>query len=103
MLVQTDTTFKDLSTGKKMLAEKDVELTMRVVLINALMVETEKDKDATGVQKILRYKIATKISESNGSVELTVSEAKECLDRVDRVYPPLIVGPVHELLDPQTD
>lgn len=100
MKVNTETEFTNLISGKSIMAD-DRPMTMRLVLINALLTPTEQDKGISGKEKLERHQIAEKISKANGSVELNVSEVKKCLDLVDHLYGPSIVGPVHNLLDPK--
>jgi hypothetical protein len=70
-------------------------VTLRVVLVNALMILVEKD---TGVMKAEKYGLALEI-QRNDEVEITAEQASTLKEAVGKPYGPAVVGPVFEILD----
>jgi hypothetical protein len=75
------------------------EVTLRLVCVNALLADMESDRGATGVQKMGRWTLATRIFNANGPLDMTVEEVTEIKDRVGKAFATGIVGPAFALLD----
>ena len=71
--------------------------TLRLVLQNVLMAVV-RDENPDGAEKALRYALAMRIHQ-NDEVELSVEERAKLKDLVGKVYGPLIVGQVWEMLE----
>lgn len=71
------------------------EVTLRTVLVNALMVPVEKD---SGVQKAEKYGLAIDI-QKNDEIDITVEQAATLKEAVGKPYGPVVVGPVFAILD----
>ena len=85
-------TFKD---GK---VDKTEKLTVKKVLLEALLASTESDRSMTGVDKFERYALAS-IVNKGGEITFTVEEAAKIKARVGEVCTPLIVGHIWTLME----
>lgn len=101
MNVNLETQFTNLVTGKPLTDETSVPVTLKSVLINALLTLTEDDRGLSGKEKLARHQLAEKVSRGDGHVELSVSDVAKCLELTGKLYPPSIVGPVFAALDPK--
>lgn len=94
MKVNFNEALKDLS-GKEVV-ENGVTINMQIPCINALM---QDDAQADGTKKLQRYKLAKKIQDSAEATEITVEDASMIKELVAKIYGPLVVGNVYELLE----
>jgi len=72
-----------------------VDVTLRMVVVNALLSPMEKD---TGMQKMEKEELARKVYQ-NDSVDLTIEQVKLIKDRIGEMYAPIVVGQVWRLLE----
>lgn len=79
---------KAIKDGKVVEVEK---LTVKKILMEALLQTAEQDRNMDGVVKFERYLLAQKIN-SGGIVELTVEQAATIKKRVGEICTPLVVG-----------
>lgn len=93
--------------GEVMKDEKGVQLTVRSVLINAL-VTPAVEKGAQGMQqeilapkeKFERYELARKIKNAKGEIESVAEEVVKLKAVVGKLYTsPLLVGFIYNVLD----
>lgn len=70
-------------------------VTVRKVIINALMTPEQKD---TGVQKVEKYSLAMDIQKQD-EIELTPEQIVLLKEAIGKPYGPVVVGPVSMLLD----
>lgn len=84
-------------TGE-VLKEGDKEITLKPIIINALMGSYEDEKTLSGEDKLARYELATKINQTE-EAEITVEEASQIKKLVGKAYSTLIVGQVYKILE----
>ena len=72
-----------------------VDVTVKTVIVNALLNPMEKD---TGMQKLEKEELARKVYQ-NDSVDLTIEQVKLIKDRIGEMYAPIVVGQVWRLLE----
>ncbi len=86
--------------GEPIKNQEKKDVTLLDACVNSLLSMTNENID--GVEKLARYKLAQKISDSEGeeaSVEVTVEEISKIKKLVGMVQGPLTVGPVYQLLE----
>ena len=71
--------------------------TLRLVLQTALMT-IMRGENTDGAEKVTRYALAMRVHQSD-EVELNVEERAKLKDLVGKIYGPLIVGQVWEMLE----
>jgi len=74
------------------------ELTLKTVMVNAILHPEDPDQKLTGEQKLDRFLLAQKI-QGAAEVELNESEIRMIKSLVNKVYPTLYVGRVFTMLD----
>lgn len=77
--------------------DQNQELTLKVVLVNALL--TQNEEKLTGEEKYKRYSLSKKIYESDEEVELSIEEVAQLKRLIGDLYPPLVVGQVFDILE----
>lgn len=87
----------DIMTGKP-IKDGETSLTLATVVVNALMVQSQDDKDLSGKEKVEAYQLATRIVKG-GVVDITSTEAALMKERVSKLYGALVVGQVWPILD----
>lgn len=70
-------------------------VTLRTVLVNALIIPVEKD---TGVQKVEKFALAMDI-QKNDELDITPEQAVLLKEVIAKPYGPVVVGPVWAILD----
>ena len=80
------------------LKEDNTPVAFSSIAVNALMGNYPEDKDQTGVQKLVRFKLAERIFTTPATVELTEEEKKLITDLVDKQFSILVVGKMHQFL-----
>jgi hypothetical protein len=70
-------------------------VTLRTVLVNALMIPVEKD---SGAQKAEKYGLAIDI-QKNDEIEVVAEQIVVLKEAVGKPYGPVVVGPVFNILD----
>lgn len=80
----------------KELTDGGVIVDLKAVCRNALLSNYEQDRNVTGEEKYKRYEIAKKVI---GVAILSTEEVVKLKELVSRCYPPLVVGPVFDMLE----
>ncbi|MBE3139512.1 MAG: hypothetical protein IMZ53_02910 [Thermoplasmata archaeon] len=83
--------------GTQMQEAKDKPLTLDKVCVNAILSEMQGET-ASGVEKVERFKLAKKICGAS-EIDITIEEAAQIKERVGKLYLPLIVGQIFEILE----
>lgn len=100
MLVNVDVNLKNMD-GQVMKdndgAGNAIDATLKLAIVNAILVPAQQGKQESGVDKVTKYELAKKVF-AGGEVELDEKEITLIKDKVGEVYPPLIVGQVFEHL-----
>jgi len=96
-------THKLVSIDGVELKDKDNKpLLLKTILINVLL-EPSQSKDITGENKLKRYNLASDIQAaslaSGKYIVLSIDDTKLLKDLVGKLYPPLIVGQVWNVLE----
>ena len=81
------------------LKEDNTPVTFSSIAVNALMGNYPEDKEQTGIQKLVRFKLAERIFTTPATVELTEEEKKLITDLVDKQFSILVVGKMHQFLE----
>ena len=95
---------KDFTTTLKTFTGEEVKednkpVTFSSIAINALMGNYPEDKDQTGVQKLIRFKLAERIFTTPATVEISEDEKKLINDLVVNQFSILVVGKMHKFLE----
>lgn len=77
--------------------------TLKAVVYQALTVSLPGDEGQTKEAKYSFYKLAKKVKNSQGELDLTVEQLGIIKDRVAKAYPPLIIGQVYEFIEGESD
>ena len=79
-------------------------LTLGQLCSNALLSTYEDERNLQAQEKIKRFKLAMKLSDTNGNpakdVSLTPAEISEITTLAAKLYPPLVVGKILQIIDP---
>ncbi len=86
-------------TGRA-LADGDRPATIATAIANALDTVATDDAKIAGAEKMLRYRLGSRILADPAHVTLTLDEAALCKSLVGAGYGPLIVGQVWSVLEP---
>jgi hypothetical protein len=78
------------------LKDKDKSVYAKDIMVNALLVNDEK---AEGTDKMERFLLAKKVSQATNEISLKAEEIVLIKEMVGKVYSPLIVGQIYELLE----
>jgi hypothetical protein len=76
----------------------DLDRSLHWYLSRALMA-TDPREQTTAEDKLQRYKILRKLMETDTVIDFTAEEITQMKSIVAKVYPPLVVGRSHELLE----
>lgn len=95
MKVNITEKLKDID-GIKPLKDRNADVTMKEILINAVLVPIQEDKQD---EKWIKYEIFKKIRDANEYADLTAEEIALIKKCVGKVSPPLIMGQVWEQLE----
>jgi hypothetical protein len=74
-------------------------LTLRSVLINALLHPSNEDEKTKGETKLARWELAKSLYASPGPVAIANSDISMLKSLVNKVFTSLVVGQVYEMLD----
>lgn len=84
--------------GKEELIENGKPLLAKQIVCNALLGSYEDEK-LSGEDKVRRYLLAQKIYNSDSTVEVSSEDISLLKQLVAKLYTPLIVGQVYQLLE----
>ena len=79
---------------------EQVELTMKRVCQNVLLIEKRDGKPSTPEEKFNRHNLALEIHNADDEIDLSVDDVKLLKDLIGEVGTPLIVGQAWAILDP---
>lgn len=79
-----------------------VDATLKMILVNALLAPDEKSKNESGMDKVAKYRLATKIYE-NDSIDITSEDITLLKKRVGDLFGVLVVGQVYDILEGKTN
>lgn len=92
MKVDFTTTLKAIDGSE--VKENDVAIPLALPIINALMAD---EQGIDGAKKLLRFNLAKRIQ--SGEQDIVVEEAALIKELVGKLFNPLVVGNVYELLE----
>lgn len=79
---------------------ESVDATASDVIYRSLVFETRSDSDATSKDKYERFNIAKKVVKAaDGELNLTTAEWTIVKDRVGKMFTPLVVGAIFDLIE----
>jgi len=84
--------------GNAIKDEENKAVTLGTVCVNALLSTAQSDT-TPGQEKAARYKLAMKIHGEAGDVDVTAEDISRMKDLCGKIYGPLVVGRVWELLE----
>lgn len=96
MKINFNIELKDMD-GKPIMETKDKPLLLDKVCVNAVLSEIPDEK-TTGEQKLQRFQLAKKIYGA-GEIDVTAEEIVLLKDKIGKLYLPLVVGQVFEILE----
>ncbi len=77
------------------------DLTLAMVLEGALLNLSDEDRNISGQEKARRFALAVKIHNANHKpLELGIEDLVTLKELVGKLYTPMVVGRVFEILDP---
>ena len=76
----------------------EADVIARPLLVNALTLLGQDDKELSGDDRFKRYKLAIKITD-NDEVDLTSEEVSHIKGIVGKMFQPLIVGRLFDILE----
>ena len=99
MVIKVNTPLKTL--GGEVMQDNDgkgnvMDATLKTVIVNALLSPVERE---SGVEKMKKYELATRIYKSEDEVELSAEEITLIKARVGELFAPLVVGQVYNALE----
>lgn len=81
-------------------------ITLGALATNALLASHEDERALPQVEKVKRFKLAMKLNDQSGNpakdVSLTAAEIAEISKLVSKLYSPLVVGKILQLIDPES-
>ncbi|MCA8237772.1 hypothetical protein [Burkholderia cenocepacia] len=95
MKLDTNTIIKEID-GTPM-PDKDGPVTLKAVCANALLFNGRDE--LTGEEKLGRYRLARRIYDASGIVEITIEEAAKLKDVIGKYCVPVVAGQVMELIE----
>lgn len=101
MKVNVDTILKNFEGKELKLSPETEELaTVKVICTNALLAQYREPLE--GKESFMRYELAKKIN-SGGIVDLKAEEITKIKELLPKLYSPLIVGLVYDILEGEED
>lgn len=78
------------------------DLTLKHVIVNALLAEFEAEANTiTGEDKLRRYRLAMTVMDGKAEIELEAAQVVEIKDLIGKGWSPLIAGQSWELIEPK--
>jgi hypothetical protein len=81
------------------LIEKGQPINLKTVCVNALLAQFRDETDIDGIEKVKRYKLSTKIYDSNGNIDLSSEEISLIKKLVGKAFSTIIVGQAFDMLN----
>ena len=75
------------------------DLTLKDVVVNALLAEFPDEKDLTGENKLMRYRLAMKIMDAKIEVDLVAEEIVLIKGLVAKAYASIVAGQAWQMLE----
>lgn len=99
MKVNLDKEITDLKGKPIQVSEVDKSaITVKYVVTAALLGELEGEP-REGKASFDRYQLAEKINNAEADIDLAVEDVALIKDRIGKMYPPIIVGPLWKILN----
>lgn len=76
------------------------DLTLREVMVNALLGDYQDEKGLQGTEKLSRYKLAMKVQSTKIELELKSGDIVLIKDLVAKAWNPLVCGQAFEMIEP---
>lgn len=101
-LVEATKTGTD-EAGKDIIEQRPI--TLAGIAVNALLAQHEDERALPGADKVKRYKLAQKIHDAAGEMDVTAEDVALLKTLIGKTYPPLLVGLAWQILeaDPATE
>jgi hypothetical protein len=96
MKVKMTTTIVGADFKTPMIDENKKPVLIKNLLVNAVLGQDRQEMP--GEEKLERFELAKKISGASPCVEVTAKELTLIRNSVQRVYPPILVGQLEEVL-----
>lgn len=85
---------------KEGVREKEVPMTLRLILVDALVHPKNDDEKTTGEQKLEKWELAKTIKHHPEAwIDLPLSKVEYIKKMVNKIYTTQVVGPVFEMLE----
>lgn len=99
MKINVDQTIKNLEG--EVFKENDgiTDMTLKKVLVRALVLQHPSDDKQTGDEKFALYQLASKITNAAGDLDVKPEDIISLKKRVGLMYSTAMVGPVYEILN----
>lgn len=97
--MKLDVTKKITDLDGAALKEGERELTLSMVICNALMISHQSERELSGDEKVKRFVLATRIHGAALPVDVSAEEAALIKKLVAMAYGPLVVGQVWQAVE----
>jgi len=94
--------FEGVALKERLDGDKSRDLTLGNAIVNALLVPSQ-DKSIRPESKVTRYKLAHRIFDAKGELNLTVDEAVLIKEVCLAFYAPIVAGQIAEIIDGEED
>lgn len=84
-------------TGKDIIEQRPI--TLAGIAVNALLAQHEDERALAGADKVKRYKLAQKIHDAAGEMDVTAEDVALLKTLIGKTYPPLLVGLAWQILE----
>lgn len=74
-------------------------ITLAGIAVNALLAQHEDERTLPGADKVKRYKLAQKIYDALGEMDVTAEDVALLKTLIGKTYPPLLVGLAWQILE----
>lgn len=90
---------QDLRARPIRLQGDERDATVGIVAAHALCLEPARGEPCTGPEKLRRWQLAKRLTDTVSPVELSIEEAKLLQDAVASQFPPLVAGQFWALIE----
>jgi hypothetical protein len=99
MKINVDQQIKNLEGELFKESDGTTDLTLKKVLVRALVLQHPSDDKQTGDEKFALYQLASKITNTEGEIDVKPEDIIILKKRVGIMYATAMVGPVYEILN----
>lgn len=99
MKIDVDQKIKNLDGEFFKEADGKDDITLKKVIVRALVLQHPSDDKQTGDEKFALYQLASKITNAEGELDLKPEDIISIKKRVGLMYATAMVGPVFEILN----